>query len=46
MKITDLYRSLRDDSRLQKNWERNQPRIDRAFESPLIALPDGSSMVL
>jgi len=37
MKITDLYRSLRDDSRLQKNWEQNQPRIDRAFEGPLIA---------
>ena len=37
MTIIDLYVALRDDPRLQKNWERNQPRIDRTLESPLIA---------
>ncbi|MFH1619892.1 MAG: hypothetical protein ABIG11_08305 [bacterium] len=34
--IEDLYKALRDDPRLQKNWERNQPRIDRALEAILI----------
>jgi len=35
--IIDLYLAMKNDSGLQKNWEKNQPRIDRAFESPLIA---------
>ncbi len=35
--IVNLYRQLRDDPRLQKNWEQNQPRTDRALESVLIA---------
>ncbi len=35
--ITDIYRNLRDDQRLQKSWEQNQPRTDRALESLLIA---------
>jgi endonuclease III len=35
--IVDLYLALKQDPRLQKNWEANQPRIDRALESPLIA---------
>jgi len=33
----ELYQALEQDDRLQKNWERNQPRVDRALESPLIA---------
>jgi hypothetical protein len=37
MTITDLYRAMLADDRLQKFWEQNQPRIDRAFDSPLIA---------
>ena len=36
MDIVELYFALQCDSRLQKNWEQNQPRIDRALESPLI----------
>jgi hypothetical protein len=35
--ITDLYRALRADSRLPREWERCQPRIDRALESVPIA---------
>lgn len=35
--IIELYQALEQDDRLQKNWERNQPRVDRALESPLIA---------
>lgn len=35
--IVDLYVAMKNDDRLQKNWEANQPRIDRAFEAPLIA---------
>lgn len=35
--IVDLYLALKQDPRLQKNWEANQPRVDRALESPLIA---------
>ena len=35
--IISIYKQLRDDARLQKNWEQNQPRIDRALESVLIA---------
>ena len=35
--VVDLYLTLKRDPRLQKNWETNQPRIDRALESPLIA---------
>ncbi|MFH1619886.1 MAG: hypothetical protein ABIG11_08275 [bacterium] len=34
--IEKLYKALRDDPRLQKDWERNQPRIDRALEAILI----------
>lgn len=34
--IVELYVAMRDDERLQKNWELNQPRIDRVFEAPLI----------
>ena len=37
MHIIELYSALGDDSRLQRDWERNQPRVDRAFEAPLIA---------
>lgn len=37
MTITDLYRAMQTDGRLQKSWEKNQPRVDRAFEAPLIA---------
>jgi hypothetical protein len=37
MTIVDLYRALAADPRLQKDWEANQPRVDRAFEAPLIA---------
>lgn len=36
MDIVDLYAALRDEPRLQKNWERNQPRFDRALEAILI----------
>jgi len=35
--ISKLYKALEQDKRLQKNWEQNQPRIDRALEGPLIA---------
>ena len=35
--IVELYRQLRRDGRLQQDWERNQPRRDRALESVLIA---------
>ncbi len=35
--IVGLYSALKQDTRLQKNWEMNQSRIDRALESPLIA---------
>ncbi len=35
--IVTLYERLHDDPRLQKDWERNQPGIDRALESVLIA---------
>jgi hypothetical protein len=37
MTITQLYIAMRADGRLQQHWEQNQLRIDRAFESPLIA---------
>lgn len=36
MDFVNLYEALCDDPRLQKNWERNQPRIDRALEAILI----------
>ena len=36
--IADLYGALRADNRLQQDWESNQPRVDRALESPLIAI--------
>jgi len=36
-KMTQMYCMMREDDRLQKNWEQNQPRIDRALESVLIA---------
>jgi len=36
--IVDLYLALKADPRLQKDWEKNQPRIDRALEAPLIVL--------
>lgn len=35
--IEALYEAMKKDDRLQRNWERNQPRLDRALESPLIA---------
>lgn len=35
--IEALYAALKCDDRLQRDWERNQPRLDRALESPLIA---------
>ena len=34
--VVALYVAMRDDDRLQKNWEQNQPRTDRALESVLI----------
>lgn len=37
MNVVELYSALRNDPRLQKDWEQNQPRVDRAFEAPLIA---------
>jgi hypothetical protein len=37
MNTATLYMLMKSDPRLQKDWERNQPRTDRAFESPLIA---------
>lgn len=37
-RIVSLFSALRDDPRLQRDWERNQPRVDRALESPLIAM--------
>ena len=36
-KIVQFYQALKNDNRLQKNWEKNQSRIDRAFEAPMIA---------
>lgn len=35
--LVELYRHLRADARLQRDWEQNQPRRDRALESVLIA---------
>lgn len=35
--IVSLYQQMRDDLRLQRDWERNQPRVDRALEAVLIA---------
>ena len=34
--IVRLYEAMGADDRLQKDWERNQPREDRCLESPLI----------
>lgn len=34
--IVKLYQSMKHDERLQRDWERNQPRLDRALEAPLI----------
>ena len=36
MDIVELYGCLSRDTRLQKTWERNQPRVDRSLEAPLI----------
>jgi len=35
--LVAVYQALRADPRLQKNWEENQPRLDRCLEAPLIA---------
>ena len=36
MDIVELYGCLSRDVRLQRNWERNQPRVDRCLEAPLM----------
>jgi hypothetical protein len=33
--VVDLYRSLRTDGWLPKEWERSQPRTDRALQAVL-----------
>jgi hypothetical protein len=37
-RIVELYEALREDERLQKDWEQNQPREDRCLEAPLIVM--------
>lgn len=36
--IVRLYEAMGADERLQKDWEKNQPREDRCLESPLIVM--------
>jgi hypothetical protein len=37
-RIVELYEALREDERLQKDWEQNQPREDRCIGAPLIVM--------